>query len=143
MPASAAWPWAAAAPAGILATEQALHDSKGGGRHLALAHAYIVDAFASAHLEHRPQVSDSLALGGGPYHFLSGARATQRRRASTPPIASSAWRSRPRASSAAWRRTRPCRRTWPSSCTASLPTSRTSGKDRRPSHRPPSPAIPR
>ncbi len=41
MPASAAWPWAAAAPAGILATEQALHDSKGGGRHLALAHAYI------------------------------------------------------------------------------------------------------
>src|SRR3984893_15892187 len=55
-----------------------------------------------AHLGHRPKMSDSLALTAGPTIFFPEARAGQRRRASTPPAASSACRSRLRVPAAVW-----------------------------------------
>ena len=93
-----------------------------------------------AHLEQRPKMSDGLALGGGrswlrlrvrstmesrrrAYHFFREALSAPPRRALHPPAAASAWRSRPRAPSDASQPTRRDRRTRPSNCTASPPTS--------------------
>ncbi len=50
------------------------------------------------------QMSDSFALGGGPYHFLTQAPSGPRLRASGRPAASSALHSRLPAPSGAWRR---------------------------------------
>lgn len=48
-----------------------------------------------AHLQHAAQMNNSLALGGGPYHFLSEAPSAWRYRASIPLAASSVSGSRP------------------------------------------------
>jgi hypothetical protein len=76
---------------------------------------------------------DAFALGGGPYHFFTGARAAPTRQASPRP-ASSASHSHPRVASNAWPQRRPSRRTSPSNYIASLPRRRACAQGRPSSH---------
>ena len=70
-------------------------------------------------------------LAAGPTIFLPEARGVRLHPASALPIASSTWRSRPRAALSAWPRGHPSHRIWPSNYTVSLPRRRAYGRNRR------------